>query len=776
MWPITMAALLLLVTACGALTPLLRGVGWWWTMTLVSSLVLGAAALLARAGLNRWLVPPVLVGVLLGALTLLFGAGTGLLWIIPTPQTGATFESLVAGGTESIVQQSVPAEVTPGILFLLAAGAGVIAILMQVLAVTLRSPALAGIPVLVPLLVPGLIQSTGTLAPALVLTAIAYLLLLRVDVRRRRARDAVDTAGTAAEPPTARVFVSQDRRRSVTGWGTVSVGAVTVVSALVLSVAAPALIGDSGSRPGTNALLFGSGVSPMINLGQDLRRPDAGPVLHYTTTAERRSYFTLLTLDSFVGKTWTASVDGLARSNNVDSISPPPGLGRDVSATPAETSVVIDGVNTRWLPLPARTVSVAGLTGRWHWDSRTRAVAAANASTVGQEYTATALEVMPSAEQMRVSGQDYPASVSGNLELPAEMPADIERIAREVTTGVATGYDAAVALQRYFTSGEFVYDTDAPVAEGYDGGGIDVVGVFLENKRGYCVHFASAMAVMARTLGIPSRIALGYLPGVKSQDLEKGLGQYNVDSHDLHSWPELYFVGVGWVPFEPTPGRGTVPDYEPATAATAPVGGTAAPAPTQAPRAPLDPLAADNVPQDSAVAPTPDGGSTLGWLVAVAMVVALLLLVPAAVRALQYRGRLRRLSTGSITRRTASVLAWREVTDTGRDHGVFMSEADTPRELATRLAHLVGVRSSAATALDRLLVGLERARFDRPDESDLTVSDAPMGAAFGADVAEVVRAVRGQGNRRVRWRARLMPASLAVSLWRRLNGFSPRNA
>ena len=136
---------------------------------------------------------------------------------------------------------------------------------------------------------------------------------------------------------------------------------------------------------------------------------------------------------------------------------------------------------------------------------------------------------------------------------------------------------------------------------GYDGNGLSVLADFLTLKSGYCIHFASAMAVMARLEGIPSRIAVGYAPGRSTGATVAVPGQgplpeYEVDARDAHAWPELYFQGVGWVPFEPTPSRGVVPAY--AAEAATPSGAstnerndaltpgtrsTAAPPPTAAP-------------------------------------------------------------------------------------------------------------------------------------------------------------------------------------------------
>ena len=123
-----------------------------------------------------------------------------------------------------------------------------------------------------------------------------------------------------------------------------------------------------------------------------------------------------------------------------------------------------------------------------------------------------------------------------------------------------------MAIQKYLRSGEFTYSLQAPVQGGYDGNGLSVLADFLAVKSGYCIHFASAMAVMARAEGIPSRIAVGYAPGRLTGDTVAVVGQgslpeYEVDARDAHAWPELYFQGLGWVPFEPTPSRGVVPDY-----------------------------------------------------------------------------------------------------------------------------------------------------------------------------------------------------------------------
>jgi transglutaminase-like putative cysteine protease len=761
-WPLAFALLLLLVVANAGLGPLLEDTGWWWLMTFVAAGVLLGSAGLRRAGLPVSLGPLAGFGVLVLMLTLLFGAGSGWLWLIPTGETIDRFRDLVLSGTVSIEQQSTPAEATAGILFLLSAGAGVIAILIDTLAVILRVTALAGLPVLVPLLVPGGALGGEANLQALVLTAVAYLLLLHVEIRMRR-------AGSRAGPPAAAGpgTVAPARRR-VPGalGGAAVVGSVAIVAAIVVSVATPVLPGGNltGARPGSS-LLFANGVSPMINLGQDLRRPDAEPVLHYRTTATRPPYLRLLTLDEFSGRNWTAALAPGSRANSVDDIDLPPGLSPDITTSETITTIGIDNLATRWLPAPAPARSVTGLLGAWYWNESTGSIASPGDTTRGQEYTVTALTLEPTAEQLRQAAGDYPEEIRRSLTLPPETPTLIGDTAREVTAGTATAYDAARALQDYLRGSEFSYDIEAPVEDGYDGGGMDVVSTFLEVKSGYCVHFSSAMAAMARSIGIPARIAIGYQPGTLSASSSiAGIGRYSVDTHDLHAWTEVYFEGVGWVPFEPTPGRGAVPAYTRDDAAAVQLGEAGQAAPTNAPR-PED-LGGQNDTDTQADASSPadprGGILRLGLLLLGTLA---LLLLPAAVRV--NRRMLRR--RGILAGRSGAAEAWREVSDTAVDHGVFVRETETPRELAGRLRVLVGSEGGAAgsgagggapaEALDRLLVGAERSRFGRPG-GDVPTATGAQAALLLADLDLVLRGIHSGSDWRLRARATLLPASL----------------
>lgn len=747
-WPLALTQLLLVLVCCAALGPLLRGTAWWWVCAVVASAVLLGSAVFRRLGLPRAVIPLANMAVLLGALTLLFGGGSGLFWLIPTPETVGTFSGLIVAGGESIAQQSTPAEVTVGILFLLAGGTGLIAIVMDLLAVTLRWPAVGAVVALVPLLVPGFIIEDGADIAALVAAAAAFLLLLRVDVYVGRVQETRRSSAGKYGPHAYR----PERPRGVGSMsGAVVVGSLTIVGALILSAVAPDFTAGGLVASRSGGSLFGSGVSPMINLGQDLRRPQAGPAFHYTSTGTEKPYFTLLTLDEVIGLNWTARIDAADLQNTVDRIQRPFGLDSDVETVEASTTVVIDGVNSHWLPAPARATSIEGLSGRWYWDSRTRAIASRSSNTLGQEYTVSAFELKPTAVQLRRSSTNFPASVQGNLQLPVELPPIIEETAVRVTAGTTSNYDAAVAMQKYLRSSVFAYDTEAPVEDGYDGGGVDVIGQFLEAKRGYCVHFAATMAAMARTLDIPSRVSLGYLPGVKSQEeAEDGLERYDVDSHDLHAWPELYFVGIGWVKFEPTPGRGVVPTYDQAVDAGAPSTTPGAPGSPGAPGLSPDRLADDSALERGASAQTVDAGSRLG-IVGFSALGLLLLLVPGVARRMLRRWRLRRIRSGD----AGAGLAWTELQHTSLDHGVPVPVTETPRAFAVRLERLGTLDPASAAALERVLLAVERSRFDRSSGRAETLAD---------DLHLVLRWLHGSASVGIRLRATFAPRSLFTEL------------
>ena len=121
--------------------------------------------------------------------------------------------------------------------------------------------------------------------------------------------------------------------------------------------------------------------------------------------------------------------------------------------------------------------------------------------------------------------------------------------AKRLRAGARTPYGAVVAIETWLRStGGFTYDESPPAP-----GGLPPLAHFVtEGKSGYCQHFAGAMALMLRFLGIPARVAGGFTSGKRDGD------SWVVTDHDAHAWVEAWFPGYGWLAFDPTPGRGSL--------------------------------------------------------------------------------------------------------------------------------------------------------------------------------------------------------------------------
>lgn len=160
-----------------------------------------------------------------------------------------------------------------------------------------------------------------------------------------------------------------------------------------------------------------------------------------------------------------------------------------------------------------------------------------------------------SAEELSAASDEYPDQIQEvYLALPNGLPARVVDLAQEVVAGLDTPYARALALENYLRS--FPYDLDVARAPQ----GRDVVDYFLfDLQRGYCDYFATSMVVMARSVGIPARLASGYAMG--SYSVQRGA--YVVTEQSAHAWPELYFPEYGWIPFEPTSGFSALERDEP---------------------------------------------------------------------------------------------------------------------------------------------------------------------------------------------------------------------
>ena len=165
-------------------------------------------------------------------------------------------------------------------------------------------------------------------------------------------------------------------------------------------------------------------------------------------------------------------------------------------------------------------------------------------------YQIVSTVVIPSADTLRISSSSSPPDAEF-LQVPdIEEIAQLQQVVAEITNGKTGNYEKLLAFQNYFRD-NFTYSLDVP-ASNSDSATLE----FLNRKTGYCEQFSSTFALFARLIGIPSRVAIGFTPGESSLIGTSNVQLFNVRGQHAHAWPEVWFDGIGWVLFEPTPGRG----------------------------------------------------------------------------------------------------------------------------------------------------------------------------------------------------------------------------
>jgi transglutaminase-like putative cysteine protease len=166
-------------------------------------------------------------------------------------------------------------------------------------------------------------------------------------------------------------------------------------------------------------------------------------------------------------------------------------------------------------------------------------------------YEATSDIATPSAAELRKVRPEYPSYIAATyLKLP-QLDTRVPQLASQITKSAPNDYDKAAALENYLRT-RFGYTLQLPQTNVKD----PIANFLFERKQGHCEYFASAMAVMLRTLGIPSRVVNGF----RSDEFNDITGSYVVRAKDAHAWVEAYFPGYGWQTFDPTPaGNGGTP-------------------------------------------------------------------------------------------------------------------------------------------------------------------------------------------------------------------------
>lgn len=312
--------------------------------------------------------------------------------------------------------------------------------------------------------------------------------------------------------------------------------------ALIAGVVGPRLPG-AGAEPifetkGGNNGSVTEVVSPLVDIRSRLTNRETTEL--FSVQANADSYWRSSALAQFDGTTWSLPERELTNADGQ--------IAQGVAgAVEISQQVTIAALGGKLLPAAADPIEADGrgaLRGelRYSQESATLVKTGEDLDS-GDRYAVVSASPRFDAATLSAASSNDPGD-SIYFDLPADFPSSVRDTALEVTAGATSTYEAALVLQNWMR--EFTYSLEVQ-----PGHGNNAIESFLRNRVGYCEQFAGSYAAMLRSIGIPTRVAVGFTPGDND-----GAGTYSVLGRNAHAWPEVWFDEIGWVPFEPTPNRG----------------------------------------------------------------------------------------------------------------------------------------------------------------------------------------------------------------------------
>lgn len=664
---------------------------------------------------SRWYAWP------LWAAQTVLGGGI-LLWL----HRGDPLPSLLLSAVDGIESGTAPLGQSKGLSLVFLVLPWLAFSLLELFVQVGKMPGLSILPLLAWYTVFALVPQPQARILALVLAGVSYVAILAADTTNRASRW---RGGLKGDSGTGSDVDTQVLR----------VAAIVLVPTLLASW----VIGSTMPLFQPEELSGGNGTvsmaDPKLDLRQNLHASRRREVLTYSSDVPGGQRLHLAVLTDLSPEGWNVRpFPAMALPVGSQAFPAAPGQSTDIRTR--NTHVEVQTFPSQYLPLPYAP-RTANLTKQWGVDAETLMVYTMEAqgpdSVNHMVYDVTSAAVEPSAEAL---GQVRTARSGDSAEgVPARMPESVKKLTADITGNARTPLEKASALQAYFRNGTFTYDLDvAPQQGGFAG----LEQFLFVDRTGYCEQYASAYAAMARIAGLPSRVVIGFLPGDAMSN-----GTYSVANLDMHAWPEVWFDGYGWLPFEPTPPdvSGPAPAYsevdvppvlESTPTPSASVEQTSqAPIPTQQPDQPIE----DDTKQPVEI-PWPLIAAVLG-----VVALGLLAAAPGWFRGRRRAARLALRSTGP----DKTMALWHELRDTVLDLGLPWPE-ESPRGLVASLENRVS--APTAEGLGELAVAVERVRFAT------TPGEAP---AHGAQAVEnAVREITSSASQQQRTRARWWPGSL----------------
>ena len=744
------------LTAAWPISTLLAEPTWLGGAVLLLAVISLSGVGARSLALSGWQV--LLVQLACAVLTASGIYGRGHLWHgLPTFDTLRFAGKLIDQALVTVQAYAAPAPSTPGLNFVVGCALGLVALAVDYLAITRRSPSLAGLPLLATFLAAA--ANSGSSLPVIFFVAAAAMWLILV---ARQGSAMLRRWGTSVAVPRTPVRDSLDPQ-GVDAYASIArtLGVAALVAAAAMPVVLPHLppkflvsgLGRNDSATGNGSGTVGFSLN--LDLAADLKSLSTASVLHYTTSDTSPPPLRVA-ISSFYDSdqgVWIPRRAGLPTLSRDPAIPEPVGLSSDVPKKRFAMDFTSNLLNEPNLATPYPLIA-ADLDGiAWGLDLLTQDVKVAARP---DSYSVSYWSLEPTAAMLQrgtTPSSTYRGPFDEVLTLDDRSASTVTSLSEQLTTGKTSAYDKAMAIQQYLrATGGFTYSlTLAPPAQDRSGrdGGFDPLTNFLITKQGYCVQFATAMVMMSRAAGIPARMAIGFLPGTRAN------GVWTVTAADAHTWPELYLDGMGWTRFEPTPSRGAPPVYAipPASAGNSGGGRPAGEAKAPPVRSPAlkdlgDPSRANGTSTDVGLSPTSALlWLTRGWgLVLLGSLAGLFgsLTVPTAAR---WRRRRDLIAARTSARRVE--VHWEHLTSSLGDLGIEPAPSRTPRQLRAYYDREAFLEGAASEALGRVVQTLERSRYAAPG----SVPDD-----LAADARRVLRAAAATRRRRDRIRATLWPS------------------
>ncbi|HEY0169045.1 MAG TPA: DUF3488 and transglutaminase-like domain-containing protein [Jatrophihabitans sp.] len=723
---------------------------WSWLIVSVGCVLpyLAVVTLFRLRSAPRWWHS--LVGLAASVLMLLwvFVPQHLLLGVLPTPSSLSDIGDLVAAANTLIKQEQAPLASTGALRLLVAAALVGLVALTDVLGVLLRRPLLAAAPLLEVLAIASATSSNAAHPVWFAAAAGGFLLILLSGTRLQDRAWGPSVDGSAGR-------LGGARRMAVTG-----VVAALLVPLLLPSVSVNVLARAThhgGDGPGT-----GNGqivLSSLASLRGQLQRSKQIPLFQVKVDSGRPFYVRQEVLDRFSDDGWKRW-EGPSRLSGLRgpfTISPDDDSSDDDLSSPFEfeATFTLLALGGSTLPILSNPRSLR-TPGGGSWNAATASVVNAKL-TRGMTYTQRVAQPNPSTDVLKKASAWTPPDEPTRarlLDVP-EFPSSVKALSDQLTAGKDSPYEKAKAISEYFTTpaNNFVYTLSTGADDGRD-----ALVSFLANRKGFCQQYAAAAAVLMRQAGLPSRVVIGYTHRDPNTD-----GVFTVMTSDAHSWVEVFFPQVGWVPFDPTPLVGAeasravalpwAPHPEDAAAEE-----TAEPTARRtqlSSSAPADGQASQNAASEDGFGPS---SAALG----IALLVLLVLLVLAAVvfgpQWLRQRQRRRRLERARTTGNPEPL--WLELAATATDRDALWPSTVTVGQVAGWLSRH-GVDERGRAAVSAVADRVERDRF-----SAQLVDEVPAESIAALDQA-LTRWAR-RTDRRLSLMHRWIPRSLmGQPRWRR---------